>query len=91
MSCARIYVSGVVQGVGFRYFVKDIARDLDLLGWVRNLPDGRVEAEVVGQEGLITDFVSQLKVGPRSAQVTGINVTWQPTDPIHSSFEIRLF
>jgi len=91
MSCARIRVSGVVQGVGFRYFVIDIARNLNLRGWVRNMPDGSVEAEVVGKEGLIADFVSQLKVGPRAAHVTGVNVSWQPTEPDYSAFEIRFF
>jgi acylphosphatase len=91
MSCARIYVSGVVQGVGFRYFVLDAARETDLRGWVRNMPDGRVEAEVVGERGLIMDFVSQLRIGPRSAHVTGVDVQWKPADPECTSFEIRFF
>jgi len=91
MSCARIIFTGLVQGVGFRYFVHHVAGDLGLRGWVRNLPNGNVEAELVGEKGLIEDAIKQLRVGHRSARVTGVEVQWAPGDPDHRSFEIRFF
>jgi acylphosphatase len=91
MSAARIRVSGVVQGVGFRYFVIDVAHDLGLRGWVRNLPDGKVEAEFVGDRGLVEDAIKRVRVGPRASRVTGMDVQWLPQDPDHESFDIRFY
>ena len=91
MSCARICISGLVQGVGFRYFVQDVAADLSLRGWVRNLPNGKVEAELTGEKGLIEDAIKRLRVGPRASRVTAVEVQWLPTDPDHQSFDIQFF
>ena len=91
MSCARIRVSGVVQGVNFRYFTMMSARDLKLRGWVCNRPDGRVEAEVVGEKGLIQDLVKRLRIGPPGSRVTGIDLQWLPEVPEYTSFDIKYF
>jgi len=91
MSCARILVSGVVQGVNFRYYTIACARNLKLRGWVRNLPDGRVEAEAVGDKGRIDDLIRQLRVGPPASHVTGVDVQWLTEDPDYKSFEVRYF
>ena len=91
MSCARMLVSGVVQGVNFRYYTVICARDLRLCGWVRNLPDGRVEAEAVGEKGLIEDLIKQLRIGPPASHVTGVDVQWLADDPDHKSFDVRYF
>ena len=57
----HIYFSGRVQGVGFRFQARHIARSLKLTGWVKNLWDGRVEMEVQGENSIIQRFLYQLK------------------------------
>lgn len=89
MSCLRIRVSGVVQGVGFRYYVVRRARQLNLNGWVRNRPDGSVEIEAVGDAGPLNGFVEDLRIGPPGAHVTGLTVEPLPDDRGHEGFEIR--
>jgi acylphosphatase len=69
----------------------DCARQAQLRGWVRNLPDGRVEAEVVGEKDLIDDLIGQLKIGPPASRVTAIDVQWLPEEQDHKSFSIKYF
>jgi len=66
---ARFLVSGRVQGVGFRYFVVHRARTLGLLGFTRNLPDGRVEVVAAGPEVQLEALEADLGRGPRAARV----------------------
>ena len=68
-------ITGLVQGVGYRYFAYTTARRLNLTGWVRNLADGSVEIEAQGARDAVTRFLSQLKHGPRWAQVTDVDMT----------------
>jgi acylphosphatase len=75
-SAAHILVSGVVQGVGYRYFVLRSARELGLKGSVRNLYGGGVELEVEGERGLIEDFIKDLWIGPHAAHVKNVQVKW---------------
>jgi len=75
-TAAHILVSGIVQGVGFRYFVQRRANQTGLTGIVRNLPGGDVEIEVEGEKRLIEDLVAQVATGPRSARVDRVDVTW---------------
>ncbi len=65
-------VHGRVQGVGFRYFVVREAEALGLAGWVRNLPDGRVEAVASGAPDVVSVFEGRLWEGPRHARVTTV-------------------
>lgn len=65
----RWFIAGTVQGVGFRYFVQQKARELGLSGWTRNLSDGRVEVYAVGGEKLLNDLAAVLHLGPRMADV----------------------
>jgi acylphosphatase len=65
----RYLIGGRVQGVGFRFFAQRTAARLGLQGWVRNLPDGRVESEAQGDPTSLTAFESALRQGPRGAQV----------------------
>ena len=65
----RYFVSGGVQGVGFRYFTQNAAEQLHLSGFVRNLPDGRVEAFACGTPQQLAKFRAMLGRGPRFAQV----------------------
>jgi acylphosphatase len=69
----RFYVSGTVQGVGYRYFAERAARHLKLKGYVRNLRDGRVEAYAIGPADALSTFRSSLEHGPDGSSVTGIS------------------
>jgi acylphosphatase len=66
----RFQLSGTVQGVGFRWFTRQAARELGLTGRVRNLPDGRVEVDVAGGSEPLEAFRSRLRQGPQGARVT---------------------
>jgi len=73
---AKILISGYVQGVGYRYYCYNSARNLGLTGWVKNNPDNTVSTQVEGERSLIESFIEELKIGPRSAVVRDINVNW---------------
>lgn len=66
----------MVQGVFFRREITDIARRLGILGWVRNLPDGRVEALAEGDKGRLDELIRFCHVGPRGAVVRKVEVEW---------------
>jgi acylphosphatase len=68
----RYYVSGMVQGVGFRYFVLRAARGLGLAGYTRNLSDGRVEVYAVGPDASHASLHVALRRGPGSADVSDV-------------------
>ena len=68
----RFYVSGRVQGVGYRFFALNVAEQLGLSGYVKNLPDGRVEAYAIGTAGQLGDFAEELLQGPALASVTDV-------------------
>ncbi len=69
-------VSGRVQGVGYRAFVRQKARELGLSGYAENLPDGRVEVVAEGEEEDLKLLLHFLKRGPRLAEVAGVEVQW---------------
>ena len=70
----RFYVSGSVQGVGFRFFAERIATSLGVSGYVRNLYDGRVEVYAIGSAKQLLALKNELERGPRMAQVDGVLV-----------------
>lgn len=70
----RFLVSGHVQGVGFRYFVSDRAHAEGVHGYVRNLPDGRVEAVVEGDEESVVRMERVIRRGPAGARVDDVSV-----------------
>ena len=80
MDRARVHlaVSGLVQGVAFRASAVEEARRLGVRGWVRNLPDGRVEAEAEGERAAVEAFAAWCRRGPPAARVTGVEATWGP-------------
>ncbi|WP_457677795.1 acylphosphatase [Thermovibrio sp.] len=67
------FVSGIVQGVGYRAFTRKVAKELGLKGFVRNLPDGRVEFYAEGEEEALKKFLEELKKGPFFAKVEEID------------------
>ncbi len=82
-------VHGHVQGVSFRYYTKEKALDLDLTGWVRNVPDGTVEVTAVGSREALTKFQEWLNHGPSGAYVSDVQVDWLDYQQTFSSFDIR--
>jgi acylphosphatase len=75
MRVARRYIiSGRVQGVGFRYFTEAAAAREGIHGWVRNLPDGRVEVSAEGEESAVDRFESKLRHGPPGAHVDEVEI-----------------
>ena len=82
-------VAGRVQGVGFRWSAARRATRLDLAGWVRNLPDGRVEILVQGNSGDVAAMLRFLRLGPSAAQVTSTDLSPIEADPTLSEFSIR--
>lgn len=75
----RILIGGRVQGVGFRFFAEERASVEGLHGWVRNLPDGRVEVRLEGDEESVTRVETALRRGPAGARVETFDV--QPETP----------
>jgi acylphosphatase len=88
---AEIIVHGLVQGVGFRYFVYGKAMELNLSGYVKNQYDGTVLTTVEGERSKIEILFDILKVGPMHADVRDIKISWQPYSAEFSSFEIRRY
>jgi acylphosphatase len=70
-------ISGRVQGVAFRQSTVDEAQPLGLEGWVRNLPDGRVEVLAEGARPQVEALVTWCRRGPRLARVDGVAITWE--------------
>lgn len=60
MIAKRVIFQGRVQGVGFRYTTKDLARGFDVCGWVKNLPDGTVELQAMGEEDEVESFIKEI-------------------------------
>lgn len=85
----RYLVSGRVQGVGFRQFVAEEASRLAIAGWVRNLPDGRVEAEAEGNAEEISRFEQILARGPALSRVDQVQTVAAGTDELSLVFAIR--
>lgn len=73
MRCERFLISGRVQGVGFRYWTVRQAGGLGLGGYVRNLPDGRVEVVAAGDEGDVDRLAGLCRQGPPSARVDEVS------------------
>lgn len=86
---AHILVSGLVQGVGFRYFVFGRARKLGLAGYVCNLFNGSVEIFAEGDRSLIEELIREVKVGPRAAQVTDLKIHWQEPQHQFQEFTVK--
>ena len=81
-------ISGVVQGVGFRWFVERTANGFGLKGWVKNLYDGTVETYAEGEEGALKGFLEEIKIGPRSGRVAGVKANWQEYSGRYDDFRI---
>jgi acylphosphatase len=85
---AHIVVSGMVQGVGYRFFTSRLARQMGLTGWVKNLSGGQVEICIEGPRGLIESFIKDLKTGNAHARVQDVHVEWHPFSDRYKTFDV---
>ncbi len=85
----RIIVSGLVQRVFFRSSTVEKAKEFGVCGWVKNLPDGRVEAVFEGDRQNVEKAVEWAKKGPPRAQVDGFEVNWQEYQGEFNNFKIK--
>ncbi|MEW6511496.1 MAG: acylphosphatase [Bacteroidota bacterium] len=89
-AAVHIIISGLVQGVGYRWYAARRAEALGVTGFVRNAYDGTVEVEAHGDRSLLEELIHDLKIGPRSAHVNDLKVEWREPDPAaFTRFEIR--
>ena len=85
----RIRVHGIVQGVSFRYYTRQRARALGVTGWVRNAPDGTVDAVAMGPAEAVEALIEWMRSGPSCARVDRLDVTDATEIDPFPSFEIR--
>ncbi|MEM2896062.1 MAG: acylphosphatase [Candidatus Bathyarchaeia archaeon] len=86
---AHVYVSGRVQGVFFRSETKERAEAYGIKGWVRNLPDGRVEAVFEGEKEKVDKIVEFCKSGPPGAIVKSLDIIWEEWKGEFKDFRVR--
>lgn len=86
----HIFITGRVQGVGFRHFTRKNAEALGVTGWVKNLPDGRVEAVFQGSEEQIEELIQRCKNGPVASYVQDIEVEKDSGDENFDDFSVEL-
>jgi acylphosphatase len=84
----RLLITGLVQGVAFRQSAVFEAERHGISGWVRNLPDGRVEAEAEGERSKVEVFARWCEHGPRGATVEWVDATWGPAKGEANGFKI---
>lgn len=84
----RVLISGMVQGVFFRAYTRDAARRAGVTGWVRNLPDGRVEAVFEGEAEQVAHVVQWCRGGSPGSRVSHVEVTEEAPRGDYQSFEI---
>jgi acylphosphatase len=86
---AHVFVAGRVQGVFFRSATKHNADRYNVKGWIRNLPDGRVEAVFEGEKEAVQKLIEFCKHGPSSARVTNVDFTWENYTGEFASFKLK--
>ncbi len=87
----HLFYSGRVQGVGFRFTSEQIALSLGIVGWVKNLPGGRVEIIAEGEESKLVGFLEKIKTGAMGAYIRKVDVSWQEATGEFKDFSIRFF
>jgi acylphosphatase len=86
---AHVHISGLVQGVYFRYSTREEARKLSVHGWVRNTDDGRVEAVFEGSRAAVEQMIKWCHQGPRGARVEDVAVRWETPTGKERGFDTR--
>lgn len=85
----HVWVSGRVQGVGFRAFVQQVGWSLGVTGWVRNVGYDAVEAVAEGERAQVERFLEMVRMGPRGARVDEARVEWETPTAEFAFFEVR--
>jgi len=88
-SRVRVFVEGLVQGVNFRYYTQQRAKQNNIFGWVRNLPDGRVEAVFEGDDEAVESMIDFCQSGPSSSKVTDVVVKREEWKGEFRDFSVR--
>lgn len=89
MTDAHLIIKGFVQGVGYRKWARKMAQENGITGWVRNLPDGSVEALLQGEKEIIEKLINDYKKGPFLSEVESVDVVWEDEKEKFSDFTIR--
>lgn len=87
---AHLNIRGKVQGVSFRYYTLQEAQSVGVIGWVRNLWDGRVEALFEGEESAVDHMVQWCHAGPTSAGIEEVDILWEEPTGEFSNFRVRV-
>jgi acylphosphatase len=87
--CAEVVIHGLVQGVNFRASTRREAERLGVQGWVRNLPDGSVQAVIEGEKKKTEQLLVWCHKGPPGARVTNVDISWKPYTGEFKTFDIR--
>lgn len=85
---AHLIISGIVQGVGFRWFIKEQAALSGITGWAKNTDDGSVEVVFAGKKGNIENMVAICKKGPQLAKIKSVTVSWEKGGEEYEGFVI---
>ena len=86
---AQIVIQGLVQGVGYRFFVVARAQQYHITGYVQNLPNGNVRVVAEGDKGVLLSFIEDLRIGPASAHITAVDVQWNEEESGFTEFEVK--
>jgi acylphosphatase len=89
MVCAKVLISGQVQGVGFRYFATSTAQEHPVNGYVRNLDTGDVEVEVEGDKNDVSKFLMALKTGPKWGKISKFQIEWKKFEGLYDQFFVK--
>ncbi len=85
---AHAFYTGRVQGVGFRITAEEAARDMGVLGWVKNLRDGRVELVAEAEEETLKRFIDEIRSGPLKNFIKQVEISWSNASDTFDEFEI---
>jgi acylphosphatase len=85
----HVLYSGRVQGIGFRFTAEDVALGLGVMGWVKNLPDGRVEVVAEAEEKVLLQYLEQIKNSFLKKYITNEEISWVQATGHYTDFQIR--
>ena len=85
----HVFYLGRVQGIGFRFTAEDVALGLGVMGWVKNLPDGRVEIIAEGEEKILLQYLEQIRNSFLKKYITNEEISWAQATGKYADFQIR--
>lgn len=87
----HVFYSGRVQGVGFRVTAEETAHSVGVVGWVKNLRDGRVEVVAEGEQTVLECFLEALRTGAMKNMIAHVDISWSSASDTFDEFEIRYY